>query len=281
MCVPILYENKVIGIIDSEHPGKNFFTEEHLEMMKTIASICGTKIMNAQQELEIEQKESRLKELQLQMSHTRQQALRAQMNPHFIFNCLNSINGFILKNDASTASAYLITFSKLIRLILENSNERTISLSNELDALKLYIEMELLRFDKKFKYTVSIADDIIPDLILVPPLILQPFIENSIWHGLLHKEESGHISLNISKENTKLKCIIEDDGVGREMSAALKTGSIIHKRSLGMKLTNERLALMNEEKNRTSLLQITDITDSNSKVTGTRVTITLETIIDD
>lgn len=281
MCVPILYENKVIGIIDSEHPGKNFFTEEHLEMMKTIASICGTKIMNAQQELEIEQKENRLKELQLQMSHTRQQALRAQMNPHFIFNCLNSINGFILKNDATTASAYLITFSKLIRLILENSNERTISLSNELDALKLYIEMELLRFDKKFNYSVTIADDIIPDLILVPPLILQPFIENSIWHGLLHKEESGNIRLFISKENTILKCIIEDDGVGREMSAALKTGSIIHKRSLGMKLTNERLALMNEEKNKTSLLQITDITDNNGKVTGTRVTITLETIIDD
>ncbi|MBL0018914.1 MAG: histidine kinase [Bacteroidetes bacterium] len=115
------------------------------------------------------------------------------MNPHFIFNCLNSINSFILDNDQETASRYLIKFAKLIRLILENSNSKLIPLQSELDALKLYIEMEALRFEPKFSWQIDVDEEVAAHHVMVPPLILQPFVENAIWHGLLHKSGPGNL----------------------------------------------------------------------------------------
>ncbi|HKR04340.1 MAG TPA: histidine kinase, partial [Bacteroidia bacterium] len=279
LAVPIMYEKKVIGVIDSEHPAKNFFSKEHIDLMKTIASISGTKIVNAQKEIEISENAKRLDELKLQMAYTRQQALRSQMNPHFIFNCLNSINGFILQNDAITASTFLIKFSKLIRLILEHSNEKSISLQSELDALKLYIEMELLRFEKKFSFEINVDEEVMPESVMVPPLIFQPFVENSIWHGLLHKENAGTLLIEISQKENMLKCIIEDNGIGREMSAALKSKISTHKKSLGLQLTKERLAIMNEQENRKSSVDVVDIVSAGGSCLGTRVIIQIESNI--
>ncbi len=128
------------------------------------------------------------------------QALRAQMNPHFIFNSLNSINRYIVKSDQATASLYLTRFAKLIRLILDNSNNKFITLSNELQALSLYMEMESIRFEKKFSYTIECDDNINTESIFVPPLIIQPYVENAIWHGLLHKETAGHLYVRISRK---------------------------------------------------------------------------------
>jgi ligand-binding sensor domain-containing protein/putative methionine-R-sulfoxide reductase with GAF domain len=276
LAVPIKYKEKVIGVIDSEHPKKRFFTNEHLELMTTIASITGTKIVNAQKEIAISENERRMDELKLQMAYTRQQALRAQMNPHFIFNCLNSINGFILQNDAQTASTFLIKFSKLIRLILEHSNEKSITLQNELDALKLYIEMEMLRFEKKFSYEIKIDSNVAAESVMVPPLIFQPFIENSIWHGLLHKETSGTLLVHIDYKENILECIVEDNGIGREMSATYKSKTSAHKKSLGLQLTRERLAIMNEQEKRKSSVEVIDLKNGSGIASGTRVVIKME-----
>jgi LytS/YehU family sensor histidine kinase len=273
-------EGKVVGVIDSEHPRKHFFTRGHLNLLQTIASITATKIQRARGDMAVEEKERRLADLRLQVAHTRQQALRAQMNPHFIFNCLNSINGFILQNDAATASTFLIKFSKLIRLILEHSNEKTIPLQSELDALKLYIEMEALRFGKKFSYRIDVAPDVQPGALDVPPLILQPFVENSIWHGLLHKEAGGHLEVRVNRRNGLLECIIEDNGIGRKASQANKPATPTHRKSLGMRLTGERLALLNEQKKTGSAVEVVDLEDAAGKAAGTRVILSMPILND-
>lgn len=274
--VPIHFEGRVIGVIDCEHASRNHFNHRHLQLLQTIASISGTKITNALKETEIVENEKRLNELTLQMAQTRQQALRAQMNPHFIFNCLNSINGFILQNNAATASTYLIKFSKLIRLILEHSNEKSISLQSEIDALKLYIEMELLRFEKKFSYAITIDPSVPSDYVFVPPLIYQPFIENSIWHGMLHQKKEGRLDVSLTMQSNFLECIIEDNGVGREMSASLKSKTLTQKKSLGLQLTKERLAIMKEQENRNTSVAVYDLVDTEGSAAGTRVVISIE-----
>ena len=219
--------------------------------------------------------EQHLQDLKQQVVQTRQLALRAQMNPHFIFNCLNSINGFILKNDSITASTYLIKFSKLIRLILEHSNEKSISLQSELDALKLYIEMESLRFEKKFSYSIEVDDSISVDSVQVPPLLLQPFVENSIWHGLLHKDSEGQLRVRITQNDSLLECVIEDNGVGRQQSGEQKSKISTHKKSLGIKLTKERLALLNGYGNAESFLKVIDLENADGTSAGTKVIISI------
>jgi len=245
--VPIVSDKKVLGVIDCEHSKKNFFTQKHLSILTTIASLCANKIIRARSEEEKRQAELILLDTQKKMADMEMQALRAQMNPHFIFNCLNSINRYIVKSDQATASLYLTRFAKLIRLILENSNAKNVILSNELEALKLYIEMEALRFDKKFNYKIIVADNVNPDSIEVPPLIIQPYVENAIWHGLLHKESGGQLNLSVTMINENmLECIIEDNGVGRAKAKELKSKSATTRKSLGMKLTEGRISLLNK-----------------------------------
>src|SRR5690606_33582976 len=134
------------------------------------------------------------------VSDTELKALRAQMNPHFIFNSLNSINDFISKNDAESASNYLVKFSKIMRQILENSNQDEISLEDDLKIMELYLQVESMRLHNKFTYAIHVDDTIDAANTLVPPLILQPFIENSIWHGISKKDSKGHIDITIKKD---------------------------------------------------------------------------------
>ena len=143
-------------------------------------------------------------ELQQKATELEMQALRAQMNPHFIFNSLNSINRFILQNNRAQASEYLTKFSKLVRMILQNSQAAFITLESELEALSLYLEMEALRFNYHFDYKISFPDDLDISVLKVPPLIIQPYTENAIWHGLMHKEEKGQLDIEVSQENSYL-----------------------------------------------------------------------------
>jgi LytS/YehU family sensor histidine kinase len=146
-------------------------------------------------------------------------------------------------------SLYLTRFAKLIRLILDNSNSKTVTLTNELEALRLYIDMESIRFEKQFNYHIQVDESVSPDHIYVPPLIIQPYVENAIWHGLLHKESEGHLEIRISMPKTNmLECVVEDNGVGRAKAKELKSKSASSK-SLGMKLTESRLALLNKHSN--------------------------------
>jgi hypothetical protein len=208
------------------------------------------------------------------MAELEMRALRAQMNPHFIFNCLNSINRYIVKSDNATASLYLTRFAKLIRLILDNSNSKKVLLSNELEALKLYIEMERIRFDNKFDYRMIVDEGVHTDSIGVPSLIIQPYVENAIWHGLLHKESNGSlwVKIRMLDENT-LECVIEDNGVGREKAAEFRSKSATGKKSLGMKLTEDRIAVLNQYAQTNASVEIVDLEDGSRVATGTRVVV--------
>ncbi len=217
------------------------------------------------------QSENKHVELQRQAAELEMQALRAQMNPHFIFNCLSSINRFILKNEPKTASNYLTRFSRLMRMILTNSQKPLITLDNELEMLGLYLEMERLRFKNSFDYGITFLNAIDTDNIFVPPLLLQPFCENAIWHGLMHKEGLGRLEIELSMQDNILNCSITDNGVGRERSEAMKSKTAEKEKSMGLKITTERLALLNREKGLHTFYEIEDLKDENGNATGTKV----------
>jgi ligand-binding sensor domain-containing protein len=212
-------------------------------------------------------------ELGERLLQTEMSSLRAQMNPHFIFNSLNSINKFILMADRETASFYLTKFSKLIRLILENSNKSKISLDQELTALKHYIDMELLRFDHNFSYSIDIDPQIDPLIISFPPLIIQPYVENSIWHGFTKRDVFGKLTIAIKKESSNLLLItVEDNGVGRGAKKGTLDGP--DKKSHGLKITSDRLLALSKHGNPSSI-EIIDLKNDRNEPSGTRVVIKL------
>lgn len=274
IAVPIIAEGKLLGVIDCEHSKKEHFTQRHLNILTTIATLCANKIIKAKAEAGKREAEKILMDTQQKMAEAEMQALRAQMNPHFIFNCLNSINRYIVKSDQATASLYLTRFAKLIRLILDNSNNKSVTLANELEALNLYIQMESIRFEKQFTCSVEIQEGIQPDSVYVPPLIIQPYVENAIWHGLLHKETAGHLTVKLAMpEKDILTCCIEDNGIGREKAKELKSKSVSQKKSLGMSLTESRLALLNQYNHTDAGIEIRDLYDEKGNPAGTRVTL--------
>lgn len=209
--------------------------------------------------------------LQQRASELEMQALRSQMNPHFIFNSLNSINRFILQNNKLQASEYLTKFSRLVRLILQNSQAALIPLESELEALQLYLELESLRFDYHFEYTIKVEEDIDPSVLKLPPLIIQPYVENAIWHGLMHKEEKGHLEIEIFEQDDSLICKIIDDGIGRKKAAELKSKSASPHKSLGMRITADRIALLRQEKETNSYITIQDLLLPDGSPGGTEV----------
>ncbi len=270
--VPIVTDGLVWGIIDCEHSRKGFFKEKHMSILSNIAGLCANKIVKAKANAEKKEAQDRLLHTEKKMVEVEMQALRAQMNPHFIFNSLNSINRYIVKSDSATASLYLTRFAKLIRLILDNSNNKSITLANEIQALSLYIEMESIRFEKKFTYSISVDEEIDVDNIYVPPLIIQPYAENAIWHGLLHKEDAGHLSIDIiQRDEQMLQCTIEDNGVGRERARELKSKSASNRKSLGMALTENRLGLLSKHTFSERLITIEDIRNEEGNARGTKV----------
>jgi LytS/YehU family sensor histidine kinase len=195
------------------------------------------------------------------------------MNPHFIFNCLNSIKLYTVQNDSVSASEYLTKFSRLIRLVLENSRKEKIELQSELESLRLYIEMEAMRFKEKLKCTIT--ENIDTSYIEIPPLLIQPYVENAIWHGLMHKESGGNIHILVDRGDTDdlLKIIITDDGIGRAKAAELRSKSAVKRKSFGMKVTSERIALINQLFNTSTTVQITDLHQENGEPCGTQVII--------
>lgn len=209
------------------------------------------------------------------LADTELSAIRSQMNPHFIFNCLNSIKLYTEQNNSKAASEYVTKFSMLIRLVLENSRSERISLANELQALELYIQMESMRFKNKLRYEIAVDKSIDTDYIEIPPLLLQPYLENAIWHGLMHKEDGGCIKLAITKhpQDDVLVVTISDNGVGRAKAMELKSKSATRHKSFGMKLTQDRISLINQLYKTTTAVEITDLFGSNAEPSGTMVVI--------
>lgn len=173
------------------------------------------------------------------------QSLRREMNPHFIFNSLNSVNQFIAQNNELEANKYLSSYSKLMRNIMENSNKDFISLTTEVEQMKEYLDLEYMRFHDKFRYSIEIDEDIDSDAMLIPNMLIQPQLENAVWHGLRYKEGMGLLSLKIMQENNSLYAIIEDDGIGLTKSKELKTKHQKEHNSRGLTNTYERINLLN------------------------------------
>lgn len=204
-------------------------------------------------------------------------ALQSQMNPHFIFNCLNSIKLYAEQNNAQAASLYLTKFSRLIRMILEHSRAAGILLSSELDLLQLYLEMENMRFKDKLRFNIIVDSEVETDFIEIPPMLIQPYVENAIWHGLMHKPEGGSLSIHFALDDKEhmLHVTITDDGIGREKAAMLKSKITAQHRSYGMRVTAERIELLNEKHKMKASIDIEDLKDASGGVAGTKVTIKL------
>ncbi|WP_349663973.1 tetratricopeptide repeat protein [Cellulophaga lytica] len=204
-------------------------------------------------------------EFKTKIAETELKALRSQMNPHFIFNSLNSISNYLANNDIKKADEYLLKFSILTRSILENSEKKWISLKDDLELLKMYIDIESLRLKNKLNHIVSINNNIDLENTLIPPLILQPFIENSIWHGVSQIEAEGIIKIEINSNNKTLICAVEDNGIGREKA----TRNLNKTSSMGIKITSQRIDLINKTKKANETIKYTD------KEKGLRVEVTL------
>jgi sensor histidine kinase YesM len=201
-------------------------------------------------------------------------ALRSQMNPHFLFNSLNTIEYFVLKGDEANATRYLSNFSRLLRLILNHSNEDTVRLTEEVSGLQLYLELESSRFDENFQYVIDIDPAIDQDAVVIPPLLLQPFVENAIWHGLQHSHRPDKCVwlrvLMLDEETIQFE--IEDNGIGREQAARLKSRSATRQKSLGMAITQQRIDLFNRNYPSQLNVQLIDLADAGRCGTLVRIT---------
>ncbi len=218
--------------------------------------------------------------LKRRMMRAEQRALRSQMNPHFIFNALNSIRRYIIEDDSDNADFYLTSFATLMRKVLDNSKKEFISLEEEINTLKIYLELEKMRFDDSFSFLLNIDEDISPTSVFLPTMILQPILENAIWHGLAPLKKDGLLSLTIKKNTNKsFTCIIEDNGIGRKKASEIAKKRKGHK-STGVKNLQERINLINTSSIINIKMKLLDKYDPKGNSTGTRVEITFIHLID-
>lgn len=200
-------------------------------------------------------------------------ALIAQMNPHFIFNCLTSIQELIVVEKQQEAMHYLHQFSRLLRTVLQSSEKNFIALEDEVTLLRLYLELEAMRFDQQFHYHIHIADDVDTEEWMLPSFLLQPFVENALWHGLMHKKGHRHLDISFTLDSDDLLvCSIRDNGVGRAEAARRKSQSIQPHQSMGLRIIQERISLMKRQHGAVNL-DVQDITDDEGKAAGTRVVV--------
>ncbi|MCW3463552.1 tetratricopeptide repeat-containing sensor histidine kinase [Chitinophaga nivalis] len=203
-------------------------------------------------------------------------SLRSQMNPHFIFNSLSSIHRYIWSNSQEEASDYLTKFSRLMRLILDNTQHTFVTLNKELESLRLYLDLESLRCNGIFEFAIRVSPDINEEEVLIPPMILQPYVENAIWHGLVHKQAGqGALDISIVLKKRSLVCTVTDNGIGRKKAMAIKERKGRVHTSVGMKVTEGRIDLIRKINNKEANVQVQDLEDEAGQPLGTSVVITL------
>jgi sensor histidine kinase YesM len=201
-----------------------------------------------------------------------QKLLRSQMNPHFIFNTLASIQNFILQEDPDKASKYLSKFSKLVRNILDNSVEEFVTLDSEISTVENYLELQKMRYAGKFDYSLRLDEKINTEEIYLPPMLCQPFIENALEHGIKHKEGNGKIDISLNLDDRGLVFRIADNGVGRERAKEIETSQQNTHRSMATGITIERLKILNKRSGKKITFEITDLKDDLGNALGTKVT---------
>lgn len=223
-----------------------------------------------------EQEKTRIRQ---QLNELEQKALRAQMNPHFIFNCLSSIQGFIITKDFETTNNYLTEFARLIRQTLDNSEKTAISIDNEIRYLSSYLEIEKMRYGNSFDYSIEAGPEVKQDFTYIPNMILQPYVENCIRHGLRHKDSQGMILVKFQQTEKELVCIVQDNGIGRQKANEYRSQIRIEYQSRGMKLTEERINLLNKNQEEKIRIEVIDLFDSDKEPAGTKVVIHFPTTI--
>lgn len=218
-------------------------------------------IYRSRREADVKKQET---ELRLSKAEGELKALRAQINPHFIFNCLNSIHHFIQSQEPKQASMYLIKFSKLIRYVLESSTKNWVTLEEELEANRLYLELEQLRVNQAFRFDFEVEEGILPSQTYIPPMLIQPFLENAVWHGL---SQEGEIRLNFHKNGgAALSCQITDEGVGRIEKPDYDLSKFVKKSSLGINLMTDRFSNLRELRGLEAEFEIQELEGGGRKV---------------
>ncbi|WP_245859403.1 histidine kinase [Spirosoma aerolatum] len=277
IAVPIWHNGCVWGVIDAEHPKRGFFRPHHLTILTKIAALCAQKIRRVETEQAYQQVQQQLAINNRRIAETKLLALRLQMNPHFIFNSLNAINKFVLENESEQASLYLTKFSKLMRQIMANTANEWVSLSNELTALKLYVELESLRCDNQFNFQLTVSESLNPDLVSIPPMVTYPYIENAIRHGLLQPNvRKPTLCIDCREQDGYLVIEITDNGIGREASAKAQLRGLTAHKTYGHALTEERLQIVNEVYDVNAGIYFTDLTRPTGEPAGTSVIFTMK-----
>ncbi len=270
--VKLVYDEKMKTqqhIIEKQRENQLLRENHQKELEKELAEKV-SELKLALQKSEDEKLNSLRLSFENEISLLKLESLRSQMNPHFIFNALNSIKVYLIENDKEKAIYYLNKFSKLIRKILESSRTDSISLEEELEIIELYMSIENIRFDQKIDFSIN-RNDIKISSIKVPALILQPFIENALWHGLMLKEGKKTISIDLSQEDNCTKLFITDNGIGRKRAQENVAKKSYKRESLGLQFTNERISHFNQKNHSNYQFTFIDLHDENNNALGTRV----------
>ena len=262
---------KMKNIIINEQKKVNLLIENYKKRLENELAKKAIDLQKALQKSEFEKLKSVTFQLENEISNLKLEALRSQMNPHFIFNALNSIKAYLINNDKESAIYYLNKFSKLIRKILESSRVESISLQEELEIIELYIKIENIRFEKEIHFSIVIDENVNLVNIKIPALILQPFIENSLWHGLNTKKGNKTIEIKIFNDNKITKLVIIDNGIGRKKSIENASKKSYKKKSLGLEFSQERITFFNKKNQTNYSFKFVDLFDNENNSIGTQV----------
>jgi LytS/YehU family sensor histidine kinase len=276
--VPIMHDGELLGVIDSEHSKRGYFSERDIKILTTIATLIGNKLKQLQSEQSLEAKKIELATINEQLAEARLSALQAQMNPHFVFNALNSIKRMILDGDDETASRYLSKFALMIRMTLEHSKQIFVTLEDNIAYIRAYLEMEQLRFDDSFAYSIEVDENVDTTEGFIPSLMIQPLVENAIWHGLMQAEGEKKIRISFAQNGNRIICAVEDNGIGIRYAEELKKKHRPLHRSVGLENLRKRIKIMNEKYDLGCRLQITDLSDGNNIYNGTKVILEFNSI---
>ena len=278
VCVPIIDNGELLGIIDSEHPSAGYYSERDIKILTTIATLIANKLRQLESAQSLEENRKELASINEQLAEARLSALQAQMNPHFVFNALNSIKRMILDEDNEKASRYLSKFALMIRLTLNHSREIFVTLDENIRYLEAYLEMEQLRFDDSFSWSISVDENIDGSDITVPSMMIQPLVENAIWHGLMQAVTDKKIVLSFVQQDNTIICTVEDNGIGIRHSEKLKAQHNAAHHSVGLDNLRNRIRVLNEKYNMDCRLTIIDLEEAGEDASGTRVVLQFDLV---
>jgi len=276
--VPIIHNDELLGVLDSEHELPNYYRERDLKILTTIATLVGNKIKQVESENTLADKFQELATINEQLAEAQLKALQTQMNPHFIFNALNSIKRMILDNENRNASRYLSKFAQMIRLTLNHSKETFVTLQETIEYLNAYLEMEQLRFGSSFTYQIEVSGKADDEEIGIPTLMIQPLVENAIWHGLMHREGDKRVTICFVVNDDWVSCSIKDNGIGIRASEKMSRGN--RPPSVGLDNLRNRIKIMNEKYNTSCTLVIEDLGETGVDECGTSVILKFKIVHD-